>query len=137
MTTTTIPGRHRSWRIEPRMGTGPDDRYTLLAEPVPGDDNPAAAIEDGQFPSWQAALGAQHDAERVDDGTHQPAPIPRVADMAPGSAFVARNTGSYTWGHWFVTYDGVVSVEGLSEDPVESTIRDYYAAPDLPASEAS
>lgn len=137
MTTTTIPGRHRSWRIEPRSGTGPNDHYTLIGQPNPGDGNPAAAIENGQFPSWQAALDAQHEAERIDDGTHQPEPIPRVADMYPGSAFVARNTGSYTWCHWVVTYDGVVSIEGLSGEPEPSTIRDYYPAPELPRNNVS
>lgn len=70
MTTTVIPGKHRNWTVQPRVGTGPEDTYTLLSDPIPNWDNPAGAIEDGQFSSWFSAVGAMNEAERVDDGTH-------------------------------------------------------------------
>jgi hypothetical protein len=70
MTTTLIPGKHRNWTITPRTGTGPEDRYTVISEPIPADDNPAGEIEDGQFSSWAHALDALNQAESIDDGGH-------------------------------------------------------------------
>jgi len=70
MTTTKIPGKHRDWTVTPRVGTGPTDTYTLLSEPIPGWDNPAGAIEDGQFSNWHHAVDAMNEAERIDDGSH-------------------------------------------------------------------
>lgn len=132
MVTTTLPGRHRSWRIEPRKGTGPDDNYTVLGAPIPGDGNPAAIYENGQFPSWFVALDAMRLAEAVDDGSHQEERVPHPDAMDPGSTFVAMNTTSYVWCHWVVTYDGVLSIEGISGEPVRDSIRDYHPAPELP-----
>jgi len=68
--TTTHPGKHRVWRVQPRTGTGPEDRYTLLGNPIPSDANPAASIEDGQFSSWRHAIEAAAEADSIDDGTH-------------------------------------------------------------------
>jgi hypothetical protein len=132
MTTTTIPGKHRSWTIRPRIGTGPEDRYTLLGAPIPGDGNPAEVYEDGEFSSWQQALEALLVAERVDDGTHQPEPIPRFVDMKVGSTFVAQSEDSYAWRHWAVTSEGAICLEGRRRVLVPSSIQDYRAPIDLP-----
>jgi hypothetical protein len=73
----TTKGKHRTWEILPRIGTCPDapffDRWTIKGTPIPGDGNPAAEIEDGQFPTIAAARAALAECIRIDDGTHQSA----------------------------------------------------------------
>lgn len=69
-------GTHRTWSIVPRVGTGPDDKWTILASPVPGAENPAAAYDDGQYSSQRDALMAVGQAERSDDGTNEEDPPP-------------------------------------------------------------
>lgn len=63
-------GEYRFWYIAPRYGTGPDDRWTLLASPLPAEDNPASAYEDGQYATISDARAAREIAEALDDGTH-------------------------------------------------------------------
>lgn len=65
-----IPGAHREWELRARYGTAESDRWTLIGSPIPAQDNPAAAYEDGQYSSLEMARQAQIVAERVDDGTH-------------------------------------------------------------------
>ena len=65
-----VEGRHRTWQITDRLGTGPDDRWTVLGYPAPGGDNPAASYEDGQYPDLASAYGALSLAESLDDGSH-------------------------------------------------------------------
>ncbi len=65
-----IPGAHREWELRARYGTAESDRWTLIGSPIPAQNNPAAAYEDGQYSSLEMARQAQIVAERVDDGTH-------------------------------------------------------------------
>lgn len=64
-------GRYRVWYIVPRYGTADSDRWTVIGEPIPGEGNPAAEIEDGQFPDLTSAKEALALCELFDDGTHQ------------------------------------------------------------------
>lgn len=64
-------GKHRVWCLMERQGTATQDKFTVLSLPIPGGDNPAGSIEDGQFPDMNTAYAALLAAERLDDGTHQ------------------------------------------------------------------
>ena len=64
-------GRHRQWRIVARYGTADTDRWTLIGTPIPGADNPAACIEDGQFATLNEAREALREAEKIDNGEHE------------------------------------------------------------------
>jgi hypothetical protein len=65
-----VVGKHRTWEILPRYGTGPDDRWTVIGNPIPSQNNPCASTEDGQFPDLAAARWALDECERLDDGSH-------------------------------------------------------------------
>jgi hypothetical protein len=70
-----VQGAHRTWEILPRIGSCPDaphfDRWTVVGTPIPGPTNPAADIEDGQFPDLLSAGAALRHCLLIDDGTHQ------------------------------------------------------------------
>ncbi|MDF2506317.1 MAG: hypothetical protein K0Q52_176 [Microbacterium sp.] len=61
-------GRHRRWMILPRYGTADGDRWTIIASPIPGEGNPAAGIENGQFANLAEAYEARDEAEAIDNG---------------------------------------------------------------------
>lgn len=63
--------KKRTWEILPRIGTGPDDRWTVIGTPIPAQNNPAAAYEDGQYPTIAAARDALILCVAADDGTHE------------------------------------------------------------------
>lgn len=66
----TWEGKHRTWTVVERQGTALSDQFTVLAEPIPGYDNPAGDYEDGQYPDMNSAYGALLAAESSDTGTH-------------------------------------------------------------------
>lgn len=59
---------HRTWRIEARYGTADTDRWTVVATPFPGGENPAASYEDGQYATLTQAREALAAAIQVDNG---------------------------------------------------------------------
>lgn len=65
-----VQGIHRKWEIRARYGTAESDRWTILATPLPGADNPAGVYENGQFADLEEARRALAIAELKDDGTH-------------------------------------------------------------------
>ncbi|MFE6966892.1 hypothetical protein ACFVAJ_17410 [Agromyces sp. NPDC057679] len=67
----TFQGEHRVWKLTPRQGTAPTDKWTLIGSPAPAEGNPCSAIENGQWATLDEVYQALQEAEREDDGWHE------------------------------------------------------------------